>query len=145
MMICHIGRVDRAAIAIQKSRGHTPYQTQMKIQLFDKDQQAQLFPAGQTVFRDGDPGDHMFAVIEGAVDIIVRDKTVETVGPGGVFGEMALVEERPRSAAAVVKSDSRLVAIDRKRFMFLVQQNPFFALQLMTIMAARLRRMDEQL
>ena len=58
---------------------------------------------------------------------------------------MALVEDKPRAASAIVKTDARLVAIDRKRFHFLVQQNPFFALQLMSIMAGRLRHMDEHL
>lgn len=117
----------------------------MQIHLFDKDQQSELFPAGKTVFQAGDKGESMFVVIEGEVDIIIHNETVESVGPGGVFGEMALVEERPRIATAVIKTDARLVAIDRKRFMNVVQHNPFFALQLMTVMAGRLRRMDEKL
>ena len=117
----------------------------MKIHLFDKEQQTELFPSGQTVFHEGDAGDVMFAVIDGTVDIIVRNKTVETVEAGGVFGEMALVEDRARAASAVVRSDAKLVRIDRKRFMFLVQQSPFFALQLMTVMSQRLRQMDERL
>jgi CRP-like cAMP-binding protein len=117
----------------------------MNIHLFDKDQQAETITAGTAVFREGEAGDDMFAVLGGAVDLIVRGKTVETVEAGGVFGEMALVEDRPRAASAVVRSDARLVRIDRKRFMFLVQQNPFFALQLMTLMAERLRRMNAAL
>lgn len=91
------------------------------------------------------PGDRMFAVIEGKVELFIHDQLVETVEPGGVFGEMALVEEQPRIASAFVTEQAKLVSIDRKRFLFLVQQNPFFALQLMTIMAGRLRRMDEKL
>jgi len=117
----------------------------MKIHLFDKDQQAELFSAGQNVFREGDSGAVMFAVLDGAVDIIVHGKLVETVEAGGVFGEMALVEDRPRIATALVTADAKLVRIDRPRFMFLVQQNPYFALQLMTVMSERLRRMDEKL
>ena len=102
-------------------------------------------PAGHTVFTAGDKGENMYAVLDGSVDIIIHDQTVETIGAGGVFGEMALIEDRPRIAAAKVKTDARIVSIDRKRFMFLVQQNPYFALQLMTVMAGRLRRMDEKL
>lgn len=117
----------------------------MQIHLFDKDQNATLHPAGQTIFKAGDQGDHMFAVVAGVVDIIIHGKVVESVGPGGVFGEMALVEDRERIASALVKADARLVAIDRKRFTNVVQQNPFFALQLMAVMAGRLRRMDEKL
>lgn len=117
----------------------------MQIHLFDQDKDAQDFTAGSTVFKEGDVGVQMFAVLSGTVDIIIHGHTVETVGPAGVFGEMALIEERPRIATAVVKADARIVSIDRKRFMFVVQQNPFFALQLMTVMAGRIRRMDEKL
>ncbi len=87
----------------------------------------------------------MYAVLDGKVDIVIHDQVVETVEAGGVFGEMALIEEKARNATALVKADVKLVSIDRRRFLFLVQQNPFFAIQLMTVMAERLRRMDERL
>ena len=117
----------------------------MNIHLFDRDEQSQAYAVGQTIFQAGDPGEHMYAVIDGSVDIIIRGKTDETVGAGGVFGEMALVEDRARIATAQVNTAAKLVQIDRKRFEFLVQQNPYFALQLMAVMARRLRRMDEKL
>lgn len=117
----------------------------MKIHLFDKDQKPEPYPAGHTVFREGDKGDYLFAVVKGAVDITIDGKLVETVEEGGVFGEMALIEDRPRQGTATVRSDAELIRIDRKRFMFLVQQTPFFSLQLMGIMAERLRRMNERL
>jgi CRP-like cAMP-binding protein len=116
-----------------------------RIHLFDKDRDAVTYPAGHVLFQVGDPGNQMFAVVDGAVDLVIRGQTVETVEAGGILGEMAIIEDKPRVASAVVKSDARVVAIDRKRFQFLVQQNPFFALQLMGIMADRLRRMDERL
>ena len=117
----------------------------MKIHLFDKERDYQTVPAGQTLFHEGDDGAHMYAVIGGAVDIIVRGNVVETVEAGGVFGEMALIEERKRSATAITKAETKLVHIDHKRFLNLVAGNPYFALQLMRIMAERLRRMDERL
>jgi CRP/FNR family transcriptional regulator, cyclic AMP receptor protein len=118
----------------------------MTINLFNSDPHAEKFPVGQTVFREGEHGDHMFAVVKGSVDLVINDKVVETVGPGGVFGEMALVEEQqPRVATALVKADAELVRIDRKRFLFLVQQTPYFSLQLMAIMATRLRQMNKRL
>lgn len=117
----------------------------MEIHLFDKEQEYQTLPAGQTVFNEGDVGAVMYAVIAGAVDIVVRGNLVETVEAGGVFGEMALIEDRPRLASATTRTETKLVPIDRKRFLFLVQQNPFFALQLMTVMAGRLRMMDSRL
>lgn len=117
----------------------------MKINLFASDPNTERFSAGQAVFREGDKGDFMFAVVRGSVDISIHGKRVETVEAGGVFGEMALVEDRARVADAVAASDSELVRIDRKRFLFLVQQTPYFSLQLMAIMAERLRHMNERL
>ena len=117
----------------------------MTINLFNNDPFAERFAAGQAVFQEGDRGDHMFAVVKGSVELIIKGKPVETVGAGSVFGEMALVEDMPRVATAVVKADAELVRIDRKRFQFLVQQTPYFALQLMAIMAKRLRQMNERL
>ena len=117
----------------------------MTINLFNNDPFAERFTAGQAVFHEGDQGDHMFAVVKGAVEISINGRTMETVGAGSVFGEMALVEDRPRVATAIVKEDAELVRIDRKRFQFLVQQTPFFALQLMAIMAQRLRQMNQRL
>jgi CRP-like cAMP-binding protein len=117
----------------------------MKIRLFEKDQDTEPYSAGQPVFHEGDPGEHMFVVVTGAVDIIIKGETVETVEAGGAFGEMALLESKPRSASAIVRSDAALVRIDRRRFEFLVQQTPYFSLQLMTIMAERLRRTDKKI
>jgi CRP-like cAMP-binding protein len=85
----------------------------------------------------------MYVVLEGEVDILIHGKIVNTVGPGGLFGEMALIDTRPRSATAVTRSDCKLVAISAKRFAFLVQQTPNFALHVMRVMAGRLRHMDE--
>ena len=119
--------------------------TSLKITLFDADDTSFTVAPGQVIFREGDTADRMYAVVEGAVEIKVKGQVVEVVEKGGVFGEMALIEDRPRIATAIVKADARIVPIDRKRFMFLVQQNPFFAIQLMTIMAGRLRRMNEKI
>src|ERR1019366_8200722 len=113
----------------------------MKITLFDADDTAFTVAPGQVIFREGDTADRMFAVVEGKVEIRIKGQVVEVVEKGGVFGEMALIEDRPRNGTATVTVDAKLVNIDRKRFLFLVQQNPYFSIQLMSIMAGRLRRM----
>lgn len=102
------------------------------------------FAPGQPIFSAGDPGEVMYVVGEGEVDVLVNGKCVETIGPGGVFGEMALIEHRPRSATAIAKTAAKLVPIGERRFNFLVQNTPHFALQVMRIMADRLRRADAQ-
>ena len=98
------------------------------------------FTAGQVIFRKDDPGLVMYAVTEGEVEIISTGKVILSIGPGGIFGEMALIDEAPRSATAVAKTPCKLVPIDKKRFTFLVQQTPFFALSVMRIMSERLRK-----
>jgi CRP-like cAMP-binding protein len=103
------------------------------------------FRAGQEIFREGESGEVMYVVREGEVALRVKSKLVETLGPGGVLGEMALIEHAPRTATATANSDCTLVPISEKRFMFMVQQTPHFALQIMKIMAERLRRMDARL
>lgn len=65
---------------------------------------------------------------------------LEVLGPGQIVGEMALVDHSPRSATAVARTSCKVVVVPEKRFLFLVQQTPFFALQVMRVMAERLRR-----
>ena len=102
------------------------------------------FPAGSTILEEGRPGKLMYVVKEGTADILVGGKVVATVGPGEVFGEMSLIDDRaPRSAAVVARTDCELVPVDEKRFLFLVQQTPYFAIQVMRVIAERLRRMNE--
>jgi CRP/FNR family cyclic AMP-dependent transcriptional regulator len=99
-------------------------------------------PAGATIFQEGDRGTVMFGVISGAVDIFTGNVILEVVGPGMVFGEMALIDEDVRSASASARTDCRLVQIDLAAFERLVANNPEFARLLMKVMARRLRRMD---
>lgn len=112
------------------------------IELFRSADETETYTAGQTIFEEGSRGEVMYAVQEGEVELLVRGKVVETVAPGGIFGEMALLDARERSAKAVAKTECRLAPVSQKRFNFLVQQTPMFALQVMRIMADRLRRMD---
>jgi len=97
------------------------------------------FNQGETIFREGDAGDCMFAVVEGAVDIELKGTVVERITPGGVFGEMTLIDGQPRSATALAAADCRLAAINEKRFLRLVEMTPRFALQIMQVMSQRLR------
>lgn len=84
----------------------------------------------------------MYTVIEGEVEIIINDTVIETVEPGGILGELALIDNKPRSATAIAKSNCKLVPTDEKRLTFLIQQPPYFSIQIMRIMADRLRSMN---
>ena len=104
-----------------------------------QNRECQTFGAGETIFRQGDARTFMFVVREGEVEIKVSNTTVEVVQPGGIFGEMAMIDGSPRTATAIARSDCKLVPIDQKRFEFLIQQTPRFAIDVMCVLANRLR------
>ncbi len=103
------------------------------------------FDAGERVFLEDEIGDCMYVVRSGKVDIITYGTVLENVGPGGVFGEMALVDDSPRSAAAVASETTEVVKIDRDTFVYLVGHEPDFALRVMSLLAKRIRRMNQHL
>lgn len=115
------------------------------VELFRREENALQFQEGAKIFSEGDPGDQMYVVVEGEVELFVRGTQVERLEPGGLFGEMALLGNEPRSATAVAGPGCRIAPIDEKRFLFLVQQTPYFAIQMMRVLADRLRRMDLRL
>jgi CRP/FNR family transcriptional regulator, cyclic AMP receptor protein len=100
------------------------------------------YQQGDVIFGRGDPAHSMYVVAEGEVEIAINDTVVDVVGAEGIFGEMALVSHERRSGTARARSDCRIVEIPEKRFVYLVQETPHFALEVMRVMAARLRRRD---
>ena len=115
------------------------------LNLFRSAENIQTFSAGETIFTEGTTGREMYVVLEGSVDIRVGNKTLDVTGPGGVFGEMALIDSSDRSATAIAKDDCTLASVDEKQFLRLVDRIPLFALNVMQILAGRLRRMDSML
>ena len=108
--------------------------------IFSREPDIRSFNSGDPIFREGDPGDCMFVVIEGTVEIRANGVVIDRLSPGGIFGEMGLIDSRPRSAAAMAATDCKLAAIGEKRFLRLVEQTPSFALQIMRVISERLRR-----
>lgn len=98
--------------------------------------------AGQTLFGEGEQDDTMYVLMSGAALIVIHDRVVETAEAGAIIGEMGMIDEGPRSATVVAKTDCKFVPIDRKRFDFLIQHTPHFALHVMRVIANRLRRTD---
>jgi CRP-like cAMP-binding protein len=110
--------------------------------LFRHETDLMALPAGQTLFKAGEAGTLMYVLISGSVDILIRDTVVETAEAGALIGEMALIDKDPRAATAIAHTDCELVAIDLRRFLFLVQQTPNFSIHVMHVMAERLRKID---
>jgi CRP/FNR family transcriptional regulator, cyclic AMP receptor protein len=107
---------------------------------FNQSEEYLPFTAGQTIFHAGDPGDTLYIIAEGQVDIVLGNQIIETVQAGGLVGEFALIDDKPRSASAIARSDCLLAPISRPHFLTLIQRTPLFALQVMRVMADRLRR-----
>ena len=100
----------------------------------------ETFAAGDVIFKQGDASaGRMYVVIGGEVDVTINGKFVHTIGEGGIVGEMALIDTQPRSATVTAKVESKLVPVDEARFKFMVQQTPFFAIQVMRVLVERLR------
>jgi CRP/FNR family cyclic AMP-dependent transcriptional regulator len=93
----------------------------------------------------GGPAKEMFLLRKGKVDIIVHGKVVESVETGGIFGEMALIDHSPRSATALAAEECEVIPIDERLFVILVQDAPYFALDVMRVLVARRRAMDRLL
>jgi len=114
------------------------------INLFKHSKDVVDVAAGHALFREGEPGDTMFVVLDGAVEVVHEDRVVETIGAGGLIGELALIDTAPRSASAIAVTPCRLAQVGKREFMFLVQEHPTFALQVMSVMAERLRRANDR-
>jgi CRP/FNR family transcriptional regulator, cyclic AMP receptor protein len=106
--------------------------------------------SGAVLFRAGDQGDAMYLIEEGKVRICVRAKeghevTLTELQRGDFFGEMALLDGKPRSADARVAENARLAVLSREHFLSFVRSNPNVALEMLTALANRLRHTDELL
>jgi CRP/FNR family cyclic AMP-dependent transcriptional regulator len=105
------------------------------------------YEPGQVIFSEGEPGDEMFIIIEGEVEIRKRTsmstaKTLTIFKPGDIFGEMAIIENKPRSASAVATKASRMLAFNEAMFMAMIERNPDFAKKMILVLSERLRKSD---
>ncbi|MDZ8087416.1 MAG: Crp/Fnr family transcriptional regulator [Nostoc sp. DedQUE12b] len=113
--------------------------------IFQKQPDPQAFSAGQVIFEEGQPGDNMYGILEGQIDILVNGKVVETIQTGEVFGVGVLVGVKNRTYTAISKVDSKLVFLDEKEFLFAVQETPMFAIEVMRSYSERLSRLQRLL
>jgi CRP/FNR family transcriptional regulator, cyclic AMP receptor protein len=97
------------------------------------------FKAGEVIFKEGDPAEELFIVKSGSVEIHLGNRLLDTLPERSIFGEMALIDRSPRSATAVAATETTLVPVGEKQFLFLVSRTPHFALNVMRVLAQRLR------
>jgi CRP/FNR family transcriptional regulator, cyclic AMP receptor protein len=101
------------------------------------------FDAGERIFLEADAADCLYVVLSGKVDVITFGNVLETVGPSGIFGEMALIDGGPRSAAALANEATETAVVDKATFHALVREEPEFALLVMGVLAERIRRIGQ--
>ncbi len=97
------------------------------------------YDRGRPIVLAGQAGLRMYVVTEGSVRVTINERTVERLGPGGVFGEAALLEQSPRLASVVAERDCAVLPVTRKAFLGLVRMSPGFAESMLSSLARRLR------
>src|SRR5437868_14131140 len=142
-MIGNPRSIPRRKLGVSGESGEPPEQVSIASEnedilvLLENEPHAAL-QSGQVLFTEGDPPSCMYVVKSGALRIRSGGVIYEDVGPGGIVGEMALVERYPaRSATVYALSDCELVAVDEARFSSLVAEAPHFALRVMQIQIGR--------
>lgn len=100
-------------------------------------------PAGGSVFIQGEPGDCMYIVQSGMIDMVIGDTVIETIGPNEALGFMSMIDDLPRSSTARAREACELSLIDVRTFRFMVDEVPNFAGYIMGVLARRIRGMSK--
>lgn len=116
------------------------------IDLFFNHLKTHDFSAGEVIFKEGEKGDTMFALMKGEVELWRNGKVIETIEVHDVFGEGALVQlNHYRRTSAIAKTDCTLAELNKERFLFLLQETPLFALEIVRSLSSRLRKLKQKM
>ena len=123
---------------------------QIELQRFGELTRAKFYPRGSVILFENDPGDSLFVVRQGRVKVVLigedgREVILGVLGVGEHFGELSLIDDRPRSAHVIAMDDSHLLVLRREDFRKRVESSPAVAWSLLTEMSRRLRRADEKI
>lgn len=141
-MLQVLSLAERIAAGAKTIWGHRVDGEPNFLSLFSRERNVVTLKPGETLFKKDDAAHYMYAVLSGNLRIGDGNIIYEEVSAGGIVGEMALVDHAPRSATVTATTDCTLAEIDEKRFLFLVQQTPMFALNLLRLLSHRLRQMN---
>ena len=100
------------------------------------------YPPRGEIMKEGQSGAYMYILKQGRVAIWIRDKVIEVVNPGGTFGEMAVVDQSPRTANATADTECELLAVDRASLLEALKSQPAFAMAMMRAVSERIRHMN---
>ena len=99
-------------------------------------------PKGEVLMTEGTPGHDFFLIVDGKAKVTLRGKQLATLGPGEFLGEMALLDQGPRSATAVAQTPMELLVLTSRDFSSILEEVPVVTKKIMRGMAARLRTID---
>ena len=108
-------------------------------------EETRSFKAGDVIFKQGDRGGEFFVIKTGKVRVQLGNRTLQTLGEGEIFGEMALIDAEPRSATLIADTDCVVVPVGEKQFLFMTSEAPYFALSLMRVLVQRLRAANQSM
>ena len=111
-----------------------------KINLFHNPEDIKTYTAGSVIFSEGEQGEFMCDVVSGEVELSQAKRVLATLAKGDIFGEMSVINNEAHSVTATAKTDCEVVQLNRRRFLFMIEQTPNFALQVIKVLAGRLRR-----
>ena len=115
------------------------------LEMFRYSKKYDTYSPGDTIFKKGSMGGTMYIILEGEIEIYVDGSVVGKLFEGQVLGEMALVENEPRSATAIAKTESKIVPIDREAFLYIVKEEPFFALFVIKDLSHKIRILNQRI
>ena len=107
------------------------------------------YAGGEVVCQQGEPGDWMFVVQSGELEVLrtegEEEVAVGVLGPGDVFGEMAIFDRQPRSATVRTKGEARVLTLDKRAFLRQVHEDPSMAFRILQKMSSRIRSLNDEL
>ena len=101
------------------------------------------YEPGDVIYSKGEPADTLYVIVVGEVELSVHDRSLGIEGEGSIIGEMALLESATRNSTATARSDVKLAGLDRTQLKKLIGEHADFALRAMTVLANRLRAVDQ--
>jgi len=121
-----------------------------ELQAFSELVREKSYPKSSVILFENDPGDSLYLVAGGQVKVVLigeegREVILSMLGPGSFFGEMALIDDEPRSAHVIAMEDSSLLVLRREDFQARLRTSPEVAIALLRELSQRLRRADEKI
>lgn len=108
--------------------------------LFKTPENPMTYASGKFIFKENQDGDSMFVVMSGEVELYREGHLIEIVRRGGIFGELSLIDHKPRCSSALAATDVEVECVSRQRFDFLMAHTPIAQMLLLPILAERLRK-----